>query len=290
MISALPTTLATQPVRKFRRLSLAILLLLSGALALLAGCQSKLIYFPRPYGHDHIDRWDAEPGTTAVDYRTSDGFQQAYLLCTTPKPERLWIVCGGNGTLALEWSDWLRENGPSQDAWLMVDIPGYGACEGTPRPSSIRRTIKAALPAGMASLKWSLPADHDKVRFFGHSLGSAVSLMAAEEFDLRRGVLLTPFTSSMDMTEAMLGVDLGFIVWHRFDNHARLKRIAKHDDAAVFIFHGDNDESIPVAMSRDLAKEFPNLVRYTEIPGGRHNNLQEIAAEKIRAAMNSARK
>ena len=87
----------------------------------------------------------------------------------------------------------------------------------------------------------------------------------------------------------MLGVDLGFIVWHRFDNRARLTDLAKHDGAAIFILHGDNDESIPVTMSRDLAKEFPGLVRYTEIPGGRHNDLQDIAADKIRAAMDAAR-
>jgi uncharacterized protein len=276
--------------RLLRRISLAILLPVAVALALLTGCQSKLIYFPRPYGPGHVARWDSEPGTTVVNYQTSNGPQQAYLLARSSKPERLWIVCGGNGTLALEWSDWLRENGPPQDAWLLVDIPGYGACQGSPRPATIRRSLKAAVPAGMDSLKWSLPADHAKLRFFGHSLGSAVSLMAAEEFDLRRGVILTPFTSSMDMTEAMFGVDLGFLVWHRFDNRARLKDLAEHGDAEVFILHGDQDESIPVTMSRDLTKEFPNLVRYTEIPGGRHNNLQDIADGKIRAAMEAARK
>lgn len=276
--------------RRLRRISIAILTPIAGFLALLTGCQSKLIYFPRPYGADHVARWDAEPGTTVVNHATADGKQQAYLLSPTPRPERLWLVCGGNGTLALEWSDWLRENGPPQDAWLLVDIPGYGACQGSPRPATIRRTLKAVVPAGMEVLKWSLPADHGKLRFFGHSLGSAVSLMAAEEFDLHRGVLLTPFTSSMDMTEAMFGVDLGFLVWHRFDNRARLTKLSKHDDAAVFILHGDDDEAIPVAMSRDLAKEFPDLVRYTEIPGGRHNTLQDIAAGKIRASMESARK
>ena len=276
--------------RRLRRLSIAILTPIAGFLALLTGCQSKLIYFPRPYGADHVTRWDAEPGTTVVNYATPDGKQQAYLLSPTPRPERLWLVCGGNGTLALEWSDWLRENGPGQDAWLMIDIPGYGACQGSPRPASIRRTLKAVVPAGMDALKWSLPADHGRLRFFGHSLGSAVTLMAAEEFDLRRGVVLTPFTSSMDMTKAMFGVDLGFIVWHRFDNRARLTNLSKHDDAAVFILHGDNDEAIPVTMSRDLAKEFPDLVRYTEIPGGRHNTLQDIATGEIRAAMESARK
>jgi pimeloyl-ACP methyl ester carboxylesterase len=273
-----------------RRLAILILAPLAGVLVLLTGCQGELIYFPRPYGPDHVARWEAGPGTTVVHYETADGKQQAYLLSQTAKPERLWLVGGGNATLALEWSDWLRENGPPRDAWLLIDLPGYGNCQGKPRPASIRRSVQAAVPAAMDSLGWSLPADHDKLRFFGHSLGSAVTLMAAGEFDLRRGVLLSPFTSSMDMTEAMFGVDLGFIVWHRFDNRARLQELADRGNAEIHILHGEQDEVIPASMSRELAREFPTVVRFTELPGGRHNDLQEVAAGEIRAAMEAARK
>lgn len=277
-------------LRILRRMLFWTVLPVAGVLLLLAGCQSSLIYFPRPYGPDHVAEWDAEPGTRVIDYSTAQGKQQAYLLSATEKPERLWLVCGGNGTLALEWSDWLREHGPAQDAWLLVDIPGYGACSGKPRPGTIRNTLKAAVPAGMETLGWSLPADQDKLRFFGHSLGAAVSLMGAEEFDIRRGVILTPFTSSMDMTKAMFGVNLGFIVWHRFDNLERLKKLGRKGDAEVFVLHGSDDEAIPVAMSRTLAAEVPDVVRYTEIPGGRHNTLQDIAPETLREAMLKARR
>lgn len=276
-------------MRLFRRISTIILAPITAVLALLTGCQSKLIYFPRPYGPDHVAKWDAEPGTTVIDYTTAEGKQQAYLLSPGPQPERLWLVCGGNGTLALEWSDWLREHGTRQDAWLLIDIPGYGACSGSPRPATIRQNLKAVVPTALESLHWSLPADHAKLRFFGHSLGSAVCLMAASEYDLHRGVLLAPFTSTMDMTKAMFGVDLGFLVWHRFDNRARLKELSKHVDAKVLILHGSDDEAIPVAMSQALAKEFPKTVRYTEIPGGRHNTLPDDAAETIRAAIDQAR-
>jgi pimeloyl-ACP methyl ester carboxylesterase len=276
-------------MRWLRPLLLFVLIPVTAVLGLLTGCQSKLIYFPRPYGPDHVAKWDAEPGTTVIDYSTDHGRQQAYLLSPGPRPERLWLVCGGNGTLALEWSDWLREHGPRQDAWLLIDIPGYGACSGKPRPATIRQNLEAAVPAALDSLKWSLPADHGRLRFFGHSLGSAVCLMAAEEFKVPRGVLLSPFTSTMDMTEAMFGLDLGFLVWHRFDNRARLGALSR-SDAAVFILHGSDDEAIPVSMSRDLAKEFPTTVRYTEIPGGRHNDLPDLAAEPIRTALDEARR
>lgn len=258
-------------------------------LGLLASCQSKLIYFPRAYGADHVARWDAESGTRVIDYSTAQGKQQAYLLSKTEKPERLWLVCGGNGTLVLEWSDWLREHAPEQDAWLLVDIPGYGACAGKPSPHTIRNSLKAAVPAGMERLGWSLPADQGRLRFFGHSLGAAVCLEGAKEFGIQRGVLLTPFTSTMEMTKAMFSVNLGFIVWHRFDNVARLKEMEKKGNAAVYIFHGSEDEAIPVWMSRRIAKDIPSVVHYTEVPKGRHNILQDMVPEQIRAAMDKAR-
>lgn len=259
------------------------------ALGVLASCQSKLIYFPRPYDAGEVTKWDAEPGTRVIDYQTAQGKQQAYLLSKTDKPERLWLVCGGNGTLALEWSDWLREFGPEKDAWLIMDMPGYGACAGEPSPGTIRNSLKAVVPSGMQSLGWSLPADQGRLRFFGHSLGAAVCLEGAKEFDIRKGVVLAPFTSTMEMTKAMFRVNLGFIVWHRFDNLARLKEMEKKGGASVYVFHGTNDESIPVDMSRKLAKEVPSVVHFTEVPRGRHNTLQEIVPAEIHAALEKAR-
>jgi uncharacterized protein len=138
-------------------------------------------------------------------------------------------------------------------------------------------------------LGWSLPADQGRLRFFGHSLGAAVCLEGAKEFGIRRGVILAPFTSTMEMTGAMFNVNLGFLVWHRFDNRARLKEMAEKGGAEVFILHGSDDEAIPVRMSRELAGKVPTVVRYTEIPGGRHNTLQDLAPDQIRAAMQKAR-
>lgn len=267
----------------------AALVCLGGA-ALLCGCQSRFIYFPRPYGPDQVNRWDAESGTTVIRYHTQDGDQQAYLLSRAAKPERLWIVCGGNGTVALEWSDWLREHGPAEDAWLLIDMPGYGACEGSPSPASIRRNLKAVVPAAMASLDWSLPADREKLRFFGHSLGSAVSLMASSEYGIQRGVLLTPFTSTMDMAGVVTGLPIGWLVWHRFDNRARIQELTARGEGAVYVFHGSDDEALPVEMSRELAAKFPGVVHYTEIPRGRHNTLQDSDPDKISTALRNARK
>jgi len=257
-------------------------------LGLLTGCQSKMIYFPRAYGASDISNWKREPGTKVIDYQTSDGKQSAFLLSQSAKPERLWIVCGGNGTVALDWSDWLRQHGQKQDAWLLVDMPGYGACEGEPSPWSIQRSLKTVIPTVTGSLGWSAAESHERLRFFGHSLGDGVCLIAAQEFDIRKGVLLAPFTSSMDMSREVLGVPLGFLLWHRFDNEARLQEIDARGDGRVFIFHGRRDEVIPVKMSRQMAAELPSTVHFTEVPTARHNTIQEVAIPEIMRALEQA--
>jgi len=273
----------------FTRLAVILIFVGGGLLALLSSKQASLIYFPRPYGPNEVAQWDAKSGTTVIPYQTSSGSQQAYLLCTSNQPQRVWFVCGGNGTIALEWSDWIRQHASPEDAYLFFDMPGYGACSGKPSPSSIKDSIKAAVPAAANALGWTLEPTDPRLRFFGHSLGAAVALEAAREFDIRRGVILTPFTSTMEMAHEMTGLPVAFLVKHRFDNTERLKEMAKRGAAEVFVIHGSNDEAIPVEMSRKLAKEVPEVVRYTEIPKGMHNNLQDIAPEVLMTAIFDAR-
>lgn len=255
-------------------------------LSFLASCQSKLIYFPRPYGKDTTTAWAGSTAGKPIQYKTSQGQQRAFLQGNLKSPRNLWIVCGGNGSLALDWSEWLVEHAPSQDAYLLVDFPGYGDCAGNPSPGTIRESFQAAVPVAAQALGWSKSLDPARLRIFGHSLGAGACLIAASEFKVQRGVLLTPFTSTMEMSEAMTGLPLGFIVWHRFDNSARLAEVASRGPGKVIIFHGTDDESIPVSMSRKLAAEQKQIVILKEISHGRHNTLQETHAPEIAAAMN----
>lgn len=275
--------------RLLRLTALTLLVGLLLTLGLLTGCQSKLIYFPRPYGPTDVSDWNRQAGTEVLAYQTTVGRQQAYLLKKSTKPERLWIVCGGNGTVALDWSAWLREHGTEKDAWLLFDMPGYGANEGDPSPWTIRRSLRAAVPAATGSLGWSATEAQPRLRFFGHSLGAGVCLMAAQEFDIRKGVLLAPFTSTMDMSREVLGVPLGFLLWHRFDNQARLRELDGKGGASVAILHGRDDEVIPVRMSRQMAAELPSTIHYTEVPAARHNTLQDMAIPAILQAMEKVR-
>jgi len=254
-------------------------------LALLFFFQERLIYIPRPYPPGQVEQWITEPGTKLIPYQTADGPQQAYLLSLSPNPKHLWVYCGGSGSRAIELTDWLRGHAPKDDAWLMVDIPGYGTCAGSPSPDSIARSMRVAVPAAIAALHWSPQESKGRLRFFGHSLGCAVCLIAARENDIRSGVLMTPFTSAMEMSSVVTGIPLGFLVRHRFDNRARLMEIEAKGGGQVIIVHGTSDECIPIRMARSLQQSAPHTVHLTEIPGGKHLNLLDVAPGEVEKAL-----
>ena len=254
-------------------------------LLFLAGCQSKLIYFPRPYAAGITAEWQKRTSGKVLDFQTSQGKQRAFLQGNLKSARNLWIVCGGNGTIALDWSEWLETNAPREDAWLLVDFPGYGDCQGAPTPGRIRDSMDKVVPLACRELGWSEHPDPKRLRFFGHSLGGAACLIGASEFKIQRGVLIAPFTSTMDMTRLVIGVPLGFLVWHRFDNSARLEELAKRGPGKLIILHGTADGAIPVTMSRTLTAQQKSIVRLVEIPGGNHNDIQEKNADAVAAAL-----
>jgi uncharacterized protein len=277
---------ATSPLRSlaFRCIRL-LLIVVVFPLVLLGACQSKLIYFPRGYGKGTTEKWQERTGGRPIDFTTSQGRQRAFLQGNLKSPRNLWIVCGGNGTVALDWSEWIEDHAPREDAWLLVDFPGYGDCHGNPTPARIRENLRAAVPLAWREIDGAGEPDPKRLRIFGHSLGAAACLIAATDFKIQRGVLIAPFTSTMEMSRHLTGLPVGFLVWHRFDNVTRLAELAARGPGEVVIFHGDDDEAIPVWMSRKLAEGQKEIVRLREIPGGRHNTIQETHADSVAAAL-----
>jgi uncharacterized protein len=258
---------------------------LLGSLLLVVGCQSKLIYFPRPYSNEALAKLQP-PQDTTLTWQTDEGSQQGFLCKRVPEPQRLWIVCAGNGSLALDLRSWLQKNTPATDACFFFDYPGYGKCTGSPTPGRIRESLRQGVPQALQELGWSLERDRHRLAVFGHSLGSANALQAADLFHIQRGVLLSPFTTMMDMAQHVLRVPLGPLVVHRFDNRRSLANLQEHTPEASFaVFHGTEDEVIPIGQSRTLVSEFPRSYRLTEVPGGRHNNLLDSAGPAIAAAL-----
>ncbi len=257
--------------------------------ALVGRLEKLALYHPRKYEPKLMADFTAHGGQR-LDYTTAQGQQAAWLLppAAGGAPQKLWIVCPGNGTVALELAPVCRGAPFAHDACLLIDYPGYGACAGEPSPAGIRENLKAATLLAAKTLHLDpaeLPA---RACVFGHSLGAAAALLAVQEFHLRRAVLCAPFTSTLEMAQRRLHTTRQLPLEHPFDNRVGLAALA-HEHGHAWILHGSADMAIPATMGETLAREFPGCVTFKLLPGAGHNDFFRDGAKDLLAAITAAR-
>jgi hypothetical protein len=167
-----------------------VALLAGGALvAILLLFQRRFIYFPLRYSTTEL-QGAKSIGTQEIRFRTSQGNQTAFFWQTEDSaaaPKNLWLVFGGNGDLALAWLNLVRAFPSPYTAFLLVDYPGYGICQGKPNPRTILENAEGAL---QTLLKWKgWIAEVDALCVLGHSLGGAVALQFAAGHSVRKIVV-----------------------------------------------------------------------------------------------------
>ncbi|MDF1577036.1 MAG: alpha/beta hydrolase [Desulfurivibrionaceae bacterium] len=269
-----------------------IILLLLGliiAVLVIAG-QHRMIYYPRSYGGDP----PLPAGGQALEYKTGQGRQVAFYLPPAgehdPVPERLWLMFGGNASLALDWLELINDFPDPGAGFLLVDYPGYGKCRGRAAPATILASAETALVYLAAQLDTE-PADLlRRLLVMGHSLGAAAALLYAENHPVKRIVLISPFTSLKEMAASMVGPVLARTLLQNYDNRAALKKILQRRPVPpITIIHGRRDRVVPVEMGRELARISPEI-NYLEVENGDHNYILITAAEQILRAMLGAEK
>jgi pimeloyl-ACP methyl ester carboxylesterase len=255
----------------------------------LESLESQTLYHPRSYDAGDVDGF-LHDGGIQLDYKTSQGKQSAWLVIPAHgvKPERLWIVAGGNGALALDMVPICQASGLKKDAFVFVDYPGYGLCEGKCSPESVRENVKGSMQTAAAKTGIDVQHKPQLVSALGHSLGCAAALFAVEEFHLKSAVLCSPFTSSKEMAELRVGLSKDAPFRHQFDNRIGLQSL-KGDKGHAWIIHGSDDEIIPVEMSKTMAAEFPGVVKLQVIKDAHHNDIFIVGSKEIMKAMAEAR-
>jgi pimeloyl-ACP methyl ester carboxylesterase len=280
------TTKRSTAMRFFRLIARTVALCLLTSVVFLLSCQSHLMYFPRPYNKAELVDIMHRNGRR-IEAITSQGRQVAFYLPPARNPGQpppyLWLVFAGNGSVALDHSDKPLQWDP-RFGYLFIDYPSYGLCEGHPNPDHIKESILALTEALRKDLHWNEADFQAHTGVLGHSLGCAAALIAADELELHSAVLCAPFTTMTDMAKRVVGWPLCYLNMHRYDNVARLHKLAARG-AQVRIFHGRADQVIPVAMSRKIAQEFPDMVHLQEVPDCDHNEVVMNACTDIGKAM-----
>lgn len=239
--------------------------------------QNRLIYLPRTYEIKPGEALPLNAGngrkSRLLEFQTSQG-QQVAAYVGKEHPKKIWLMCGGNGALALDWLPTLRTVLANEDVgYLLVDYPGYGWCEGNPTPETIQESIAGAL-SSLAG-EWGVEGDEIQKRMscLGHSLGAAVVLEASARMKVKEIVVISPFTSMQEMAGLVVSKMASPFVRHQYDNVKSLQRLKGIDGVKVVLFHGQADSIIPVSMGQSLKHEFSQMIEYHEVPSAGHNDI-----------------
>jgi pimeloyl-ACP methyl ester carboxylesterase len=266
---------------------LGVCFILLAGVAVLYFRQHSMLYHPRPYDaayaqmlpHDGIE----------LNFTTSAGKQVAFYLPRgggAQLPEHLWIAFCGNGSLALDWTWLVGLDEKPGDAFLLIDYPGYGRSEGYTTIESTRAASDKALDALASHLGVRESEIESRLNVLGHSWGTAVALDFAMRHAVQRIVLISVFTTLREEAAMVVGGVLSYLLVENYDNRLCLRDLERRQSRPrVIIFHGTDDEVIPVRMGRELADRFPGIVTFHPMTGADHISVLEKAAPEILAAL-----
>ena len=194
------------------------------------------------------------------------------------KPDHVWWVFGGNGSVALSWVDLVEQVDPStKQVFVLFDYPSYGFNRGRPNPKSIRQSVEDSIPVVAKQLRLSPQDLMSRSHVLGHSLGAAIALDTANRHNLDKVIIISPFTKMEDMARRQMGNLGAAILRHRYDNEKSIDALlAKETPPAIYLFHGELDDMIPIEMSRSLLAQdvgSKKVIEFHSVPRAGHNNI-----------------
>lgn len=222
-------------------------------------CQRQMIYLRRHYPFKHLP---TAKNLTTLNYEVNENQQIAFFYHPqTAYPKKIWLLLGGNASLALQWLSVLQPLSLTDTGYLLIDYPGYGYNQGYP---SQKNNQQAVIHAFQALEKHYGTSQFCSVNVIGHSLGSAVAIDTASTIKPDSLLLISPFTSMYEMSQRVITPLWAWLIspwlWDRYDNINTLTHyMASQQQTHVTVMHGKQDNIVPFSMGKTLASSHPAI-------------------------------
>lgn len=244
--------------------------------------EKRFVFAPQP-------GLSGTPADAGLEYEdvyltTSDGLTLHAWFLPAPeeqaRPEtQTWLWFHGNGGNIgtrvghLEWTH--HTLGVHQ---FIFDYRGYGNSNGRPTERGTYLDARAALE----HLRSRQDIDPERIVYFGHSLGAAVSVELATAHPPSGMVLIAPFSSIRDM--ARLVVPLPASGWFVRGHYNSLQKIAKVH-TPLLLMHGDEDEIVPYQQGLKLYHAANRPKRLVTLHGASHDDIPAAAINDMANAL-----
>lgn len=145
----------------------------------------------------------------------------------------------------------------------LVNYRGYAGSSGKP--------TEAALFEDAVAVYDYIAPNHDSVHVIGRSLGSGVACYLAENRDVDKVVLITPYDSIVNVAQAHYPVfPVRWLIKDRFDSLSRAHTLSN----PILVLMAQYDEVIPMKHSKKLISALSNAtVESHIIKDTQHNNI-----------------
>lgn len=145
----------------------------------------------------------------------------------------------------------------------LVEYRGYGRSTGSPSQARITEDFAKAYDLVVARPD----VDSSKIVYHGRSLGGAVLCSLARHRPPAAMILESTFTSLADVANSFFPGASIFVKDHFRSREA----LSKLPDLPLLVFHGTEDEIVPVSQGRELSESVPGSKLVLFKSG--HNNL-----------------
>ncbi len=233
--------------------------------------QEKMIFFPGParFGDCRQMELRGAKAESIDDVR--------YYIRRKPSPDNWIVIFHGNAGNACDRTYFLDLLTDFNSNLVVFEYPGFGRDGEKPgepiildRAVELIRHIETLNPSGLP------------IYLMGESLGTGVATHAATQTKISGLILISAYTSLARVGQYHYPwMPVNRLMKHRFDASAWAK------ETPALLFHGTEDDIIPIRFARQQISCFKGEKELVEIPGAGHNDITDTGAtliqEKIRA-------
>ena len=247
-------------------LSIFVLAILLVATALLYTQQRRLI-FPAPSDYPQ----DPPPGFRLAYTQTGDGLRLSAFYRAAEPGRKTLLFFHGTGDNLLGAIAATRGPAAAGHGLMLVEYRGYGGNAGSPDETGLYRD-------GAAAIRWLAGAGVEARRIvvIGNSIGSGPATEIAQRHDVAALMLISGLADLPSVIESNVPLVPRWLVRDRFDNAAKLPRIA----APVYLMHGDADRLVKPDNLARLARARPDAT-VERVAGVGHELAYTASAQAI---------